>query len=323
MAEVLLARQSGLEGFEKLVVLKRILPHLAEQPRFITMFLDEARTAADLRHPNVVQVFDVGEADGTYFLAMEYLHGQNLRLVERTAAEGGKLLPLGFTLRVVLEAAQGLHHAHRKSDLRGKALGIVHRDVSPQNLIVTYDGITKVVDFGIAKAQGARSMDTEAGTVRGKIAYMAPEQVRGSRLDGRLDQFALGVVLFELTTGQRLFLRDNDVATMQAVLACEIPDPATIVPDYPPQLAAILRKALSFNVNDRYASCEEFSEAIEEFLQIAGILHSSARQAKVMRELFGATANEATLTSEAEEATRTIAATRTGLASSAALSMTS
>src|SRR5204862_12593 len=160
----------------------------------------------------------------TYFLAMEYLHGQNLRLVERTAAEGGKLLPLGFALRVVLEAALGLHHAHKKTDLRGKPLNIVHRDVSPQNLIVTYDGITKVVDFGIAKVQGSRSLQTEVGVVRGKMAYMAPEQLRSGQLDGRADQFALGIVLYELTTGSRLFLRENDLATAQAVVAGDIPD---------------------------------------------------------------------------------------------------
>src|SRR4051812_49279807 len=152
MAEVFLARQRGREGFEKLVVVKRILPHLAQSKDFVAMFLDEARTAADLRHPNVVNVFEVGEDHGIWFLAMEYLHGQNLRRVERAASEGGALIPTAHALRVILDAANGLHYAHKKVDLRGRPQGIVHRDVSPQNILVTFDGVAKIVDFGIARA---------------------------------------------------------------------------------------------------------------------------------------------------------------------------
>ena len=306
MAEVFLARQRGLEGFEKLVVVKRILPHLAESADFVRMFLDEARTAADLRHQNVVTVFEVGEDGGTWFLVMEYLHGQNLRRVERAASEAGGSIPLAQSLRIVLDAANGLHYAHRKADLRGRALGIVHRDVSPQNIIVTYDGVAKIVDFGIARA-ASTTHETRSGVVRGKLSYMSPEQVQGEDVDHRSDQFSLAIVLYELVTDTRLFQKATDILTMHAVAQAEFTPPSAIVPDFPKALEAILRKSLAKEAADRYDSCADFALALEDFLASASTAHSATRLSGYLRGLFGEVALEIPLAaaSASEDPTRT------------------
>ncbi|MEW5848088.1 MAG: protein kinase [Myxococcota bacterium] len=288
MAEVFLARQTGFRGFEKLVVIKRILPHLAQNEAFVKMFLDEARTAADLRHPNVVSVYEIHEDKGTYFISMEFLHGQDVRRILRRASEASEPVPLGHALQIVMDAASGLHYAHAKTDLNGRALDIVHRDISPQNILVTYDGSTKILDFGVAKA-ASQTFETASGVLKGKYSYMSPEQASGEPVDHRTDQFALGIVAYELTTMKRLFYRNSDVMTLHAVMECEVPPPSSVVSGYPPALERILMKALSRKAHDRFGNCQELVLALEEYLAHQGVVHSPARVGQYMRTLFAAT----------------------------------
>ncbi|MFH1810336.1 MAG: serine/threonine-protein kinase [Pseudomonadota bacterium] len=285
MAEVYLAKQTGLVGFEKLVVIKRILPHLSENDEFVRMFLDEARTAADLRHANVVQIYEVGEDQGTYYIAMEFLHGQDLRRILRRQIELGGRVPLQHALQMVIDAAAGLHYAHQKADLQGRALGIVHRDISPQNIIVTYDGSTKIVDFGIAKA-ASQSTETRSGVLKGKYSYMSPEQASGEQIDQRTDQFALGIVAFELTTATRLFKYPNEIMTLHAIIECRITPPAHVLRGYPVDLNDILMKVLAKDRNDRYPDLATFASELEEYMAREGMVHSPARVAEYMKDLF-------------------------------------
>ena len=285
MAEVFLARQGGLEGFERLCVVKRILPHLSDNQDFIRMFLDEARISADLRHPNVVAVSDVGNDGGRYYVAMEYLHGKDLGQVFSRCREVGERLPLEVSLQLIQDAAAGLHYAHQKTDLEGQPLHIVHRDVSPQNIFATFDGHTRVLDFGIARAKN-RSTRTDAGVVKGKFAYLSPEQLEGGDLDGRSDLFALGVVTWELTTLTRLFQRPSDAEVLRAVMECKIPRPSTVVPDYPVELEDILLKALAKSASARFKDCQEYARALEDFLNKRRLSHSPARVAAALRGLF-------------------------------------
>ncbi|MFZ9888620.1 MAG: protein kinase domain-containing protein [Myxococcota bacterium] len=285
MAEVFLAKQTGLEGFEKLVVIKRILPHLAEDQGFVRMFLDEARAAADLRHANVVSVFDVNADQGTYYMAMEFLHGHDLRQVQRRAAERHEALPLGHLCQIIIDAAAGLHYAHTKRDLAGRPLQLVHRDISPQNILVTYEGATKIVDFGIAKAASQESL-TETGVIKGKCTYMSPEQAEGADIDHRSDQFALGVVMWELLTMRRLFKRPSEVATLNAIIECDIPRPSRFLPELPRHLDDIVMQCLRKDPGRRFDSCGDLGLELEEFLAGSGIIHSPARVGHFMREYF-------------------------------------
>jgi serine/threonine protein kinase len=285
MAEVYLAKQTGLVGFEKLVVIKQILPHLSQNDEFVRMFLDEARTAADLRHPNVVQIYEIGEDAGTYFIAMEFLHGQDVRRVMRRQAEAGGGIPLAHALQTVIDAAGGLDYAHKKQDLSGQPLGIIHRDISPQNIIVTYDGTAKIVDFGIAKA-ASQSVETKSGVLKGKYSYMSPEQASGEHIDQRTDQFALGIVLYEMTTMSRLFKFQNEIMTLHAITECAVKPPGTLVPDYPPALADIVMRSLSKRREDRFKDCRALADALEEFLAENRVVHSPARVGAYMQELF-------------------------------------
>lgn len=285
MAEVYLARQKGLVGFEKLVVLKRILPHLAQQPGFVQMFLDEARTAADLRHPNVVHIYEIGEDRGTYYIAMEFLDGQHLRHIEQRARERKTNLPLEVVLQVTMDAARGLQYAHTKTDLRGRPMGIVHRDVSPHNLVVTYEGYTKIVDFGIAKAR-TQLTATAPGVVKGKVAYLSPEQASGKELDGRSDIFSLGIILYELTTGTRLFLRSTEVATIHAVLSGEVKKPSEIAADYPRALEAIVLKALANNRDRRYEDAATLVDDLQAFAVAKGLRVSPGVVSDFLHQLY-------------------------------------
>src|SRR5579871_1211455 len=204
MAEIWLARQAGLRGFEKVVVIKKVSDAFSSDPEFVEMFLDEARIAAQLNHPNIVQIYGLGEEQGSYYIAMEYLPGENLAVIMRAGLKAAKPLPLELGVRVLAGAADALAHAHTKIGLDGKPLHVVHRDVSPQNLIVTYDGVLKIVDFGIAKAAN-RATHTVGNQLKGKMSYLSPEQARSLEVDARSDIFALGIVLFEVATRTRLF----------------------------------------------------------------------------------------------------------------------
>lgn len=285
MAELHLACAEGVAGFQKVVVLKHVLPHLVEDPDFVQLLLNEARLAATLDHPNIVQVTDIGEADGDYFFVMEYLHGRNAREILREAANRGGL-PMEVALAIAIAAASGLHHAHAATDLSGAPLGLVHRDVSPANLLVSYDGAVKLTDFGIAKAV-ARSTETIGGAVKGKIGYMSPEQCRGEAIDQRSDLFALGVVLFELTTCERLFYADNDFAILNRVMNGRFDLPSDRIPDYPPQLEKIVVRALASDPDERYSSAEEVRSDLEAFVYDQRLRCTAATVEAWMTEAFG------------------------------------
>jgi serine/threonine protein kinase len=285
MAEVFLAKQLGLDGFEKLVVIKRILPHLAMDEEFVTMFLDEARTAADLRHPNVVNIMEVNQADGTYYMAMEFLHGQDIRRIQRKAAKAKTPIPFAHCIQIIIDAANGLNYAHTKTTLDGNPLGLVHRDVSPQNVLVTYDGATKIVDFGIAKA-ATQDSKTATGVIKGKYTYMSPEQAQGENIDHRSDQFALGIVFWELLTMRRLFKRAGEIQTLNAIIECDVPKPSTFVPDIPQHLEHVVLQMLQPNADDRFDTCQDVALELEEVCAEASIVHSPARLGKYMRESF-------------------------------------
>ncbi|WPB81006.1 serine/threonine-protein kinase [Archangium violaceum] len=288
MAQIYLARQRGPEGFEKLLVIKRILPHLAENGDFVRMFLDEARIAARLDHPNIVDIYDLGAQDDTFFIAMEYIHGEDLRRVWKRAERSGQLIPVPLVCRIMIEACAGLDHAHKQKDAQGKPLGIVHRDISPQNILLTFEGRVKVVDFGIAKAADQATV-TRSGVLKGKYSYMSPEQAAGNKsLDRRTDIFALGVVLYELLTGMRLFKRLTDMATLQAVADCEIQPPSQINPRVPKDLDPIVMKALTREPEDRYAEALQLQLALEDWLRAHQLPSSTAHVAAFMKELYAA-----------------------------------
>ena len=285
MAEIFLAVTESIEGFEKLVVVKRILPQYAGDPNFRRMFLDEARLAATLDHPNIVNVHDIGEVNGSYFFTMEYVHGQSLARLMRMAASQGLPVPLEHTLCVITGTCAGLNHAHDKMGHDGQPLDIVHRDVSPPNILITYDGGVKLVDFGIAKANAVADV-TAAGTLKGKIPYMSPEQCRAERLDRRSDVFALGVVLYELTVGRRPFHAEHELALLNLIATTQAPRPSHIVPGYPQQLEHIVLSALSPHREHRFPTCRAFQIALEDFARDYRVPMSSGRLAQYMEALF-------------------------------------
>ena len=256
MAEVLLAKLHGPAGFERAVVLKRVLTHFARQPEFRTMFLDEARVVAGLRHPNVVQVQELGEDGDELFIVMEYVEGETVASLLKRLGTLRDRMPFAVAAHIVAEACAGLHAAHELRDERGNPREIVHRDVSPQNVMVTYDGSVKVLDFGIARAAD-RSTTTDAGVMKGKLGYMSPEQCQQQRLDRRSDVFSLGILLYELSTGQRLFARDTHLAAIRAVCDEPIPSPASRVAGYSERLDAIVKRALARDRDGRYATAAE------------------------------------------------------------------
>jgi serine/threonine protein kinase len=262
MGEVFLARQHGVAGFDRHVILKSLLPDLAADPKFVESFLDEARVAATLNHPNVVSIYEVGHWEGQYFIAMEFIDGRNLADVRKAAPNG---LPVHVTLRIVRDAAAGLDHAHEAVDIHGDAMNVVHRDISPQNIMVRRDGVTKVVDFGIARAAN-RSTRTATGSVKGKMAYIAPEQLLGRDVDGRADQWALGVVCWEMLTNQRLFRGQNDLEVMQAVLQQPLSQPSSVAPGLPTGVDAVVMRMLEREPERRFASCGEIVSELDQLV---------------------------------------------------------
>ena len=269
MAEILLGRLTGPSGFERSVVIKRILPSYADERQFVEMFLDEARIAARIHHPNVVQHQELGDDGEQLYLVMEYLEGESLASLQRRARSRADLLEPAESIHIVASAAAGLHAAHQLTDRDGQPLGIVHRDISPQNLFVTYRGGVKVMDFGIAKASD-RITSTEAGSLKGKVRYMSPEQARGESLDQRSDLFSLAVVLYELTTGHALFRRASPLASLRAVQDDPIPPPSSLVPDYPAALERVCLKALARDRDDRHADVDEFRRELLDVQQAIG-----------------------------------------------------
>ncbi|HEX7599804.1 MAG TPA: serine/threonine-protein kinase, partial [Polyangia bacterium] len=268
MAEVYLARQGELSGFKTLVVVKKVLPHLAVKPDFIAMFLDEARIASMLDHPNVVRITEVGRTGNEYFLAMELVQGKPLASILQQSERAKTPLPHNLGALIVANAAAGLHHAHQLTDASGNLLGLVHRDVSPQNIMVSFEGSVKVIDFGIARALG-RLGDTNAGSLKGKLGYMAPEQARGEPVDARADIFSLGVVLWECVAGRRLFLRENELATLRAVVYEPIPSVSKYA-EVAPALEAIIGRAIARDRDERFQSAEEMRIALEKWIFSSG-----------------------------------------------------
>jgi eukaryotic-like serine/threonine-protein kinase len=286
MAEVYLARQSGPAGFEKECVIKRILPSLAADQQFVNMFLDEARIAARLSHPNIVQIFDLGSInEGDYFLAMEHVHGVDLQQIEEAEAQRGGRIPLAIAVRIASNVAEGLEHAHRATDGRGHALGLVHRDVTPSNVIISFDGVGKILDFGIAKAV-AKKGRTEVGVIKGKIPYMSPEQVQGEALDARSDIFSLGTMIYELTTGHKPFDGEGPADLSMKILHDTPRPPDFYVERFPTGLSDLIQRAMSKRQADRFQSARELHEAAEEFLLHAGIRSTSHDVAAYLEGLF-------------------------------------
>lgn len=263
MAEVFLAVQSGPERFRRFVAIKRILPHLADSPQFVSMFMDEARLAARLSHPNIVHIYEFGEVAGSYFIAMEYVDGIDLSPI--VLGGQNRLLPLGHAARVAADVCAGLHYAHQLEDERGSPAGLVHRDISPQNILISFDGTVKVLDFGIAKV--TRHIErTRPGVIRGKYSYMSPEQITGDPIDGRGDIFCIGIVLYELCTGEALYPRANSMEAMQMVKAGIVPKPMRDGQPLHESLTAILYRALARNPHDRYANAAEMQLDLEKYL---------------------------------------------------------
>jgi serine/threonine protein kinase len=286
MARIYIARSTGIGAFERYVVLKVITAERANDITAVQMFLDEARLAASLNHQNVAQVFEVGEDAGIHYLAMEYVHGQDLRAVLVKAGSMGTRVPLDLALTVVAGAAAGLDHAHERCAPDGTPLGIVHRDVSPSNVMVGYDGSVKLLDFGIAKA-AARSVETQAGIIKGKFAYMAPEQCRGQEVDRRSDVFSLGIILYEVTTQHRCFRAESDFDTMHRIVTGDVVPPNSLVEGYPAALEAIVMQALEIDANRRYQSAGLLLEAVESFAADARISLSTMSLGRFMRDTFG------------------------------------
>jgi serine/threonine-protein kinase len=287
MAMVWAARVKGTRGFQKIVAVKTMLSKLTEDEQFEQMFLDEASLASQIRHPNVVEISDLGEQDGVLYLAMEWIDGVPLNLLMKTAKPAGGV-PLPIAVRIVMNACAGLHAAHELRDAKGQLIGLVHRDVSPQNILVTYDGVSKVVDFGVAKATAMGGGATVAGQLKGKVSYMAPEQVRGEAIDRRVDVFAMGIVLYALTTGKHPFRRETEAATMYTIASDEpVIAPRRFVPGYPQSLEAVVLKALAKNANERYASASEMQRALDQCFPVAERVNTDEDVGVFIGKLFG------------------------------------
>jgi len=290
MAEIFLARETGLAGFERLVIIKRVLPGLSSDTDFIDMFLDEARLAARLTHPNIVHIYELGEQEGTYFIAMEYVPGGDL--FELLGQRSGGLLPLGESLHVISEVCAGLQFAHALAGPDGASLGVVHRDVTPKNVLLSVDGVIKVVDFGIAKARAKLSV-TKPGDIKGTFSYMAPEQARGEAVDRRADVYAVGALLYRLTTGSPAYPQAGN-ALLSAVRSGQFAPPRSVNPNLPTPIEGIVLKAMAPRAGDRYATCGALRRDISDVLRELGAHPDSEAIAAVVRQAFprvpGATA---------------------------------
>ena len=269
MAELFKAQQRGVQGFQKIVAIKRILPHFSDNEDFVTMFIDEAKLAAQLTHPNIAQIFDLGKAGNSYYIAMEYVNGRDLRTLLRKVREHGIPFPEQVAAFVVMKVAAALDYAHRKRGFDDRELKLVHRDISPQNLILSTEGAVKLVDFGIAKA-ASKASHTVAGALKGKLLYMSPEQATGQPLDNRSDLYSLGLVLFELLTGERCFQADSELGVLEKVRLGRISDLSMLNPNVSREMLAIVARALQKGVDHRYPSARFMERDLRDYLQRQG-----------------------------------------------------
>ncbi|MBU1238917.1 protein kinase, partial [Myxococcota bacterium] len=284
-AEVFKAKSFGSDGFEKIVAIKRILPNIAEDEEFITMFIDEAKISVQLNHPNIAQITDLNKVDDIYYIAMEYVNGKDIRTIFERCRSDRTPMSIAQACFLVMKVCEGLEYAHNKKDANGHEIGIVHRDISPQNILISYEGDVKIIDFGIAKAAGKASK-TQAGILKGKFGYMSPEQVRGLPLDKRSDIFSLGIVLYELLTGERLFVGESDFSTLEKVRNVEILPPSTYNRKIPELLEIIVLRALAKEVEDRYQSSGDFHDELQAFMYNCGEFYSRKDLAAWMKKTF-------------------------------------
>ncbi|HQP38065.1 MAG TPA: serine/threonine-protein kinase, partial [Polyangiaceae bacterium] len=267
------------------VALKRILPSVAEDDEFISMFRDEATIASQLDHPNIAKIYDIGRVDASYYIALEYVDGRDMRTIQAHSSRMRQLMPLEFVLYVTTSLCKGLDYAHHRKDAHGKPIGLVHRDVSPQNVLVSYDGEAKLIDFGIAKAAGKLAR-TQVEAIKGKFGYMSPEQVRGLPVDLRSDVFSVGICLWEFLTMRRLFDGDNEIVVMEKIRNAEVPPPSTIVSSVPVDLDRIVLRALAKDADDRYTSTADLLAELSAFAHTEGIPLQRERAAAYMRQNF-------------------------------------
>ena len=293
MAEVFKAKAFGVEGFERLLAVKRILPNIAEDEEFITMFIDEAKIAVQLNHANIAQIFDLGKVDDSYFIALEFIHGKDLRGIFDRCRASGENMPIAQACFVIMKVCEGLDYAHNKRDAAGREIGLVHRDVSPQNVLISYEGEVKVIDFGIAKAAGKASK-TQAGILKGKFGYMSPEQVRGLPLTRGSDIFSVGIVLYELLTGERLFIGESDFSTLEKVRNVEILPPSTYNRKIPEELERIVLNTLSKDPEDRYQHAIDLHDELQAFMYTAGEFYSRKDLAAWMKRTWAREIQEET-----------------------------
>ncbi|MBK9796628.1 MAG: protein kinase [Holophagaceae bacterium] len=288
MAELFKAQQRGVQGFQKIVAIKRILPHFSDNEDFVTMFIDEAKLAAQLTHPNIVQIFDLGKAGTSYYIAMEYVNGRDLRTLLRKAREYGTPFPEQVAAFVVMKVAAALDYAHRKRGFDDRELKLVHRDISPQNVILSVEGAVKLVDFGIAKA-ASKASTTMAGALKGKLLYMSPEQAMGQPLDNRSDLYSLGLVLFELLTGERCFQADSELGVLEKVRLGRISDLTTLNPNVSREMTGIVNRALQKSVDHRYPSARFMERDLRDYLQRQGTPLTEHDVAEYMNALLKGT----------------------------------
>jgi len=285
MAEVYRAKQTGADNFERPVAIKRILPHIARDPNFIAMFQAEAKLAVQLQHGNICQIYQLGRHEDSFYIALEYVDGRDVGAILDLHQKQNRPIPLPQACYIIRRVCEGLDYAHNKKSSQGEPLNIIHRDISPPNLLISYEGEIKLIDFGLAKAVGS-SVQTQAGIIKGKLAYMSPEQVRGAPIDHRSDVFAVGIVFFELLTARRLFRRDSDLETFDAVRQCRVPRPSEINPSIPKALEDILLTSLARDVDKRYQSAGAMNEAIQEFVLSSRNTFRGDQLGEWMRRLF-------------------------------------
>ncbi|HVI00769.1 MAG TPA: serine/threonine-protein kinase, partial [Enhygromyxa sp.] len=285
MAEVYKAVSRGVEGFEKVVAIKRILPHVAEDEEFITMFKDEARIAAQLQHSNIAQIYELKSEGESFYIVLEYVPGKDLRAIFELGRTLKRPMPLAQACYIIMQVCEGLEYAHNKKDRHGRPLGLIHRDVSPPNVLVSYEGEVKLIDFGVAKAAG-RVSQTQAGILKGKFGYMSPEQVRGAPIDRRSDVFSLGAVLWEVLCNQRLFQAETDFATLEKVRTVNVDPPSRINPAVPTKLEQIVMRSLHADLNQRFQTASELHDALQAFMFEEGLFYSRKNLAEWMQEHF-------------------------------------